>query len=37
MAAHQTNRREAGVRLIVLVTRFDGVEIEKSNAQSAIS
>jgi hypothetical protein len=25
---HQTDRREAGVRLSALVTRIDGVEIE---------
>ena len=30
-AAHQTNRREADVRLSVLVARIDCVEIELSN------
>jgi hypothetical protein len=32
-AVHQTNRREADVRISVLVARIDCVEIELSNAE----
>jgi hypothetical protein len=33
MYIHQTSRRGAGVRLSVLTTRIDGVEIDKSERQ----